>query len=165
MFSLQQVNHRLDQIEQFVKTLDPGSVNMNSWVSTLDDPDCGTVCCIMGWMAHEQLFGLKLDYPVWTTRDRIRGEVHPAPMINDYCGYNAAALVLFGNDIPNDHIEATLEIAEELFCPARGSVYDTPGDADQKYDQIYSDRPPYDTHVDVFLKRIPHAREAIRALY
>lgn len=165
MFSLQQVNQRLDEIERFVKTLDPGSVNMNSWVSALDDPDCGTVCCIVGWIAHEQLFGLRLDYPTWTAHYRIRGEVSPAPMLGDYCGYNAAMLLLFGDDIPNDYIGATVEIAEELFCPAHGSVYDSPVDADQKYKQIYSDRPPYDTHVDVFLKRIPHAREAIRALY
>lgn len=148
MFTAQQTIDRIIEIGEFAKTLQPEQVNMDRWQSAPDGNECGTVCCIMGWLAHKEMFGLKM-----VVAPGCEPHVASPETASGAEGFTAAEQVLFGEVSSTKdwthRMSAHRYLTFELFSPI-GSDLDDP---DQQLSQL-----------DTFLARIPKAIKYINDL-
>lgn len=156
MHTREQALERLREIEAFVQTLSTEQVNLSDWVSESNVIGCGTVCCVVGWLAEERMFGME---PHWTVQSDGFGGTFikstPSITLKDgglfaemVRGFRAAEIVLFGDGAPWD----AYTITTKLFTGAAQSFYD-PASARLR------------DHRAVFLARIPKAIDAINQMY
>lgn len=151
MHTREQTLQRLDEIVQFAMTIPAENISLDQWVSDTGaenkvTPECGAICCIIGWMAALNKFGFYF----------FQGEAgRPCVMSktgNPVFSYGAASKVLFGvsylGSIPDEEYVQMLNVVSKLFNPA-GAEESATGLSDK----------------DIFLLRVNNAKDNINHLY
>lgn len=162
MHTYEQVIKRIDEIVQMVNEIPADRINMDAWVTMHDDSECGSICCVLGWAASKQMFGMHLRTSARLDQ-YMRTRPVMVPVIDDAEEFVAGRRLLFGDLRPAVPIEDQAyigaiisRIADGLFQPIALSIYDSVG----------SRRPRYgDDQRQVFLDRIPRVKHEIRQLY
>lgn len=155
MHTREQTLERLREIEEFVQSLPATQIRLSDWVSETDVHGCGTVCCVVGWLAEKRMFGMA---PYWSnmSHNPVAASIRTVPGLvpkdgvpttEVVFGYRAAEIMLFGHDA----WPAANEITMQAFTGAGKSRYDDAG-------QFVDDRA-------VFLARIPKVVDDINQLY
>lgn len=156
MHTREQTLERLREIEKFVQSLPAAQIRLSDWISETDIHGCGTVCCVIGWLAEKRMFGMApygsnmstgLARTVYNRTVPGLAPEDGVPTTEFVFGYRAAEIVLFGHDA----WPAANEITIQTFAGAGKSRYDDAG-------QFVDDQA-------VFLARIPKAVDDINQMY
>lgn len=162
MHTREQALTRLQEIVEYVKGIDEKIVNLDAWLSVVgqngEPPrECGTICCIIGWMGIENQFGMTFDdddTPYMIDVD------WGGKQFRRY-GFSAAAKMLFGNNFgetENGFYNRMYKVVRMLFSPV--DEQDIPILGVGSLSSLL--RLP---HKEVFMKRAEYAVGMINDLY
>lgn len=168
MHTREQALTRLQEIAEYVKGIDEKIMNLDSWLSAVgrdgEPPrECGTICCVMGWMGIENKFGVTIE-------DDDTPYINAIDESGNYriYGFSAAMEVIFGGnfrDSSNSSYELAHNIVRTLFGPVHfgrdsvvfGMKFDESDERIRELQKI--------SHKEIFLKRAEYAVKMINALY
>jgi hypothetical protein len=189
-----EVLQRLDEIAEYVKNLpEEKPLSLDYWTLAQEDVDigstslevkeayekCGSIHCVLGWIAAENKFDLKMsgdNVPMFYKPPVIYNGFHTSLM-----GMDAGRHILFGDMSEffkgNDHeltrliFEEQTRIACGLFSAAGGSAFDIEVEdlqeepEDSKGYLAEFKIIPMHSHKELFARRVAVARHHIRSFY
>ncbi|WP_374335462.1 hypothetical protein [Methyloversatilis sp.] len=153
MHTREETLNRINEIAAFAERIPTASLNLDMWHREQEDQSCGTVCCVMGWLTENRMFGLQ-----WDSKDRLYPE-----LVEDgehYAGFTVCEKVLLGSH--KIDLEAK-QISYNLFAAIGDSHYDEKEEIvaliERTGGKFACDQK------QVFMKRLSFAIEDINNLY